>query len=236
MACWIRNGRSEVVVVAVGESLLLSLDDFLLHLLELVLGDVNLTGSEQRSLRKCKLGIASQSTEEPHEWLLELVVALGRDIVVLEVLLAVESNLLGLHFTVTHIDFVTDEDDGDGLANTGQILVPLGHVGVGDAGANVEHDDTALATDVVTITESSEFLLTGSIPHVEDDLTVVSEEGHGVHLDSESGDVALLELTSEMALHEGSLADTTITNKNELELGDLLCRLLLNHLFEKKRE
>jgi hypothetical protein len=45
--------------------------------------------------------------------------------------------------------------------------VPVGDVLVGNTGGNIEHDDTALAVDVVTITETSEFLLSCSIPDIE---------------------------------------------------------------------
>ena len=51
--------------------------------------------------------------------------------------------------------------------------MPVGDVLVSDTGCHIEHDDTALAVDVVTITETTELLLTGGIPHVELDLTVV---------------------------------------------------------------
>lgn len=53
------------------------------------------------------------------------------------------------------------------------LTVPVGNVLVGDTGGNIEHDDTALAVDVVTITETTELLLSSSVPHVELDLTVV---------------------------------------------------------------
>jgi hypothetical protein len=45
--------------------------------------------------------------------------------------------------------------------------VPVGNVLVGDTGGDIEHDDTGLAVDVVTITETTEFLLTGGIPDIE---------------------------------------------------------------------
>lgn len=51
--------------------------------------------------------------------------------------------------------------------------MPVGDVLVGDAGGNIEHDDTALAVDVVTVTEATELLLTGGIPDIELDLTEV---------------------------------------------------------------
>ena len=214
---------------------MLSFYDFLLHLSELILRDSDLDRGEKRLLDEGKVDIVDHSAEEPDERLLELIVALGRDIVVLEVLLAMEGDLLGLNFAITNIDFVTDEDDRDGLADTGEILVPLGDVGVGDTRADIEHDDTAVATDVISVSESSKFLLTGGIPNIEDDVSVGGVERHGVHLNTKGGDVALLELTSQVTLDECSLADTTITDEDEFELRDLLLLLCLNHSIVKKR-
>ena len=51
--------------------------------------------------------------------------------------------------------------------------MPVGDVLVGDAGSDVEHDDTALAVDVVPITKTAELLLAGGVPDVELDLTEV---------------------------------------------------------------
>ena len=138
-----------------------------------------------------------------------------------------ESDLLGLDLAILDVDLVSDEHDRDALADSGKVLVPLGHVGVGNAGAHIEHDDTAVAANVVSVSESTELLLTRGVPNVELDLTVVGEEGHGVDLDTEGGDVLLLELASQMTLHEGGLADATVTDEDELEFGDLLS---INHL------
>lgn len=198
----------------------------MLHLRELILGDGDLRGGKDGCLNKGEGGVLDETAEKPDEGLLELIVALGGDVVVLKVLLAVEGDLLGLDLALTHVDLVTDEDDVDVLADASQILVPLGHVRVGDARADIEHDDTALATNVIAITEATELLLTCGVPNVELDLTVVREESHWVHFDSESGDVALLELASQMALDKGGLSDATVTDKDEFELGDLL---LFNH-------
>ena len=57
------------------------------------------------------------------------------------------------------------------------LTVPVGDVLVGDAGSNVKHDDTALAVDVVAITETTELLLTCGVPHVELNLTQVLSIG-----------------------------------------------------------
>lgn len=68
-----------------------------------------------------QLRVADQFPSEPEEGLLEVVVGLGRDIVVLKVLLAVESDGLGLDLALLHIDLVTAKHDGDVLADTDEV-------------------------------------------------------------------------------------------------------------------
>ncbi len=87
---------------------------------------------------------------------------------------------------------------------------------------------------LVAISETSELFLAGSIPNVELDGTVVGVENHGVNFDSESSDVLLLELSSQVALHEGGLTDATVTNENEFVLSEDL--LLSFHLWSKVRD
>ena len=89
--------------------------------------------------------------------------------------------------TYLHVDLVTAEDDRDVLANALEVTVPVGDVLVGDAGGDIEHDDTALALDVVTIAETTELLLAGGIPDVEADGAEVGGEGKRVDLDTECG-------------------------------------------------
>lgn len=106
--------------------------------------------------------------------------------------------------------------------------MPVGDVLVGDTGGHIEHNDTALAVDVVTITKTTKLLLTSSVPDVELDLTVVlvaalaygrripirgggvfgthGGETKGVNLDTEGGHVLLLKFTSQVSLDEGSLS------------------------------
>ena len=138
-----------------------------------------------------------------------------------------EGDHLSLDFTVDGIDLVTDEDDRDVVADANDIAVPVGYVLVGVTASDVEHDDGAVALDVVTVTEATELLLTSGIPAVEGDLATVGLEGEGVDVDTDGGDVALLELASQVALNEGGLACTAITDENQLEDGDAACKGLL---------
>ena len=57
-------------------------------------------------------------SQETDEGFLELVVTICRDAIVLEVLLPVENDLLGLHFSVLHVDLVANHDNGDILADS----------------------------------------------------------------------------------------------------------------------
>jgi hypothetical protein len=43
-----------------------------------------------------------------------------------------------------------------------------------------------------------------------------------MYLNTEGGDVFLLKLTSEMTFDKSGFSNTTISNENELELGNLL--------------
>lgn len=71
--------------------------------------------------------------------------------------------------------------------------MPVGDVFVGDTGGNIEHDDGALALDVVSVAKTAEFFLAGSVPHVEFDWAAVGVEYERVYFDTEGGDVFLLE-------------------------------------------
>jgi len=51
--------------------------------------------------------------------------------------------------------------------------VPVGNVLVGNAGGDVEHDDAALAVDVVSVTKTSKLLLSCGIPDIELDVAQV---------------------------------------------------------------
>ena len=158
-------------------------------------------------------------------------IALGGDVVVLQILFSVESDLLGFDLSVFNVDLVSDQNDGDGLANSGKIFIPFGHIRVSDARAHIKHDNAAVAADIVAIAQTSELLLASGIPNVEYNLTVVSEERHRVHFDSDSGDVLLFVFTGQVALNKGSLADSTVTDENELEFRNLL----LDHLHKISR-
>lgn len=65
--------------------------------------------------------------------------------------------------------------------------MPVGNIFVGDAGSDVEHDNAALALDVVTIPETTKLLLSSSIPDVETDRAEVGGELQRVDLDTKGG-------------------------------------------------
>ena len=116
--------------------------------------------------------------------------------------LSVESDVSGLHLSLLSIsqgsrrvapplahldvDLVTAEDNGDVLANPLEVTVPVRDVLVGDSRGDVEHDDTALTLDVVSVTQTTELLLARRVPHVEADGTEVGVESQRVNLDTKS--------------------------------------------------
>lgn len=79
-------------------------------------------------LGQVEVGVADEALEEPDEWLLVLVVGLGRHVVVLEVSTSVEDNLRSLHLSFLDVGLVADEDDWNVRRDSGEVLVPLGDI------------------------------------------------------------------------------------------------------------
>jgi len=63
---------------------------------------------EHWGLNESKVGVTNKLAEQPDEGLFELIVRFGRDIVVLEVLLSVVSDLLGHNISVLNVNLVSD--------------------------------------------------------------------------------------------------------------------------------
>jgi hypothetical protein len=131
-------GPSEVVVL-LGEREVLGFVHLLLVLVQNGLVDLHFWRSKGRSSDELQGLVADELSGEPpahvrrshsrwrinkdglQERLLEVVVGLGRDVVVLQVLLSVEGDGLGLDLALLHINLVAAEDDGDVLADSDEI-------------------------------------------------------------------------------------------------------------------
>lgn len=215
----------EVFIFFVGKRGLLSSDPLVGQFLDLSLGHFGFLGLEGEGLDQVEVGVTGEGAEDPEEGLFVLVVRLGGDVEVLEVALSVEGDLAGLDLPVLLVDLVSDQDDGDVVADPGEILVPLGDVLVGDSGGDVEHHDGRMGPDVVSFTETSQLFLAGSVPEGQTNGPVVGVEGDGADLDSLGGDVFLFKLTGDVPLDEGGLAHTSVSEKDDLELSNNFRRL-----------
>lgn len=216
--------RLEITVVLIRQRSSSSALEFGVVLSHEGLVDLDLGGSKSGSSSELESVVADELSRQPEERLFEVVVGLGRDFKVLQVLLAVEGNRTGLDLALLDINLVTAKNNGDVLADALQITVPVGHVLVGNTRSHVEHDDTALTLDVVSITQTTKLLLSRSVPDVEADGAEVGVELKRVYLNTECGNVLLLELSGQVTLDEGGLAGTTVTDEDELELGNFQVR------------
>jgi hypothetical protein len=68
-----------------------------------------------------KSAVSDELASKPEEGLFKVVVGLGGDIVVLQVLFPVEGDGLGLDLALLHVDLVAAKNNGDILANAGKI-------------------------------------------------------------------------------------------------------------------
>ena len=76
--------------------------------------------------------------------------------------------------------------------------------------------------DVVSVSETTEFLLASCIPDIKSKWPSVCVKDERMHLYSQRGDVFLFKLTSQMALDEGCLPDTTVPDKHQFKGGHFL--------------
>lgn len=138
-----------------------------------------------------------------------------------------EGDLLRLDLAILDFHLIPAQDDGDVLANAGEIPMPVGNVLVGDAGGDIEHDDRALALDVVSIAQATKLLLSGGVPHIESYRSAIGMEHQGMDLHAQRGHVLLFEFPGQMTLHKGGFADTAVTHQNEFEFGSVRLFILL---------
>ena len=108
------------------------------------------------------------------------------------------------------------------------VTVPVGHVFVGDARGDIEHDDRALSLDVVPVPQAAELLLPGRVPHVEHQLAAVGVELERVHLDAERRNVLLLELAGLKAASQGVAGRrvSMTVGRGSCATWQVLCQLL----------
>merc|ERR1719330_962337 len=88
--------------------------------------------------------------------------------------------------------------------------MPIGNVFVRDSRGYVEHDHGALRLLVIAIAQTTELLLTRRVPNVEDEVPVSCFESQVMHGHTKRGDVLLLKLACQMALHQSGLADAAV--------------------------
>jgi len=65
--------------------------------------------------------------------------------------------------------------------------MPVGNILIGNTRCDIKHNDTALALDIVTISEATKFLLASGIPYVEADCAKVGSEVKRMDLYTKSG-------------------------------------------------
>ena len=75
-----------------------------------------------------KFVIAAEFTSDPEEGLFEVVVAFRGNVVVLEILLPVESNLLRLHLSVLNLNLVASQNNRNVFAHAREVAMPVRHV------------------------------------------------------------------------------------------------------------
>lgn len=117
----IRKTCLQIGVFLVWQGHCRSLGHFLLVLVEELLVDLNLRWCKGWRSDELELRVADQFSSEPEERFFEVVVGFGRNVIVLEVFLAVECDGLGLDLALLDIDLVSAKNDRNVFADTDEI-------------------------------------------------------------------------------------------------------------------
>lgn len=138
-----------------------------------------------------------------------------------------EGDLACLNFSVFDISLVSDQTNGGIWTNFSEVLVPFGHVSVRVSVGEIKHDDSAVGVNIIAVSQFTEFFLSSCVPDVENQRSM-----GGVELDvgyncSLGGDVGFLEMSSGVSLREGGFADSSVSDQNKFECGQV--GLSVNH-------
>lgn len=188
-----------------------------MKLLNSLLVHDNFCWIESDILNKIEIWVTNKLSKKIQEWFLELIVRLGRHIVVLEVSLSVNGDLIGLDLSVLDISLVSNKTDWDIWSNLDKVIEPLQDVLVGLSACKIEHNDAALRANIVAFSELSELLLTGSIPDLNSYLSMSGVEYDLSNTGSFGWYVGLDEVSAMVSLDKGGLADSTVSDQNKLE-------------------
>mmetsp|Transcript_26955 Transcript_26955/g.63311 ORF Transcript_26955/g.63311 Transcript_26955/m.63311 type:complete len:233 (-) Transcript_26955:98-796(-) len=214
----------EIVVVVFWKRLSGGLLEFLFVLVLEVLVELELWRLQGRGFNEVQGIVSGELACQPQERLFEIVVGFRRNIIVLQVLLTVECDLLSLDLAIFDFNFISAQHNWNILANSSQITVPVGNILVCNTRGYIEHDNSTLALNVVSVTKSSELLLSGSVPNVEFDGTTVGVEAQGMHLYPQSCNIFLFEFSRQVTFDERGLSYTTITDEDKFEFWCTLKR------------
>ena len=102
----------------------------------------------------------------------------------LQIFLSVVSDLLWFDLPILDIDLVPTHHCGYTLTHMLQVSVPHWHIVVRRSGRYIKHNDGTVCLDVVAVPQSSELLLTSSVPYIELDGPPAGVEHYGVNLNT----------------------------------------------------
>lgn len=188
-----------------------------MKLLNSLLVHDNLCWIESDILNKIEIWVTNKLSKKIQERFLELIVRLGRYIIILQVSLSVNGDLIGLDLSVLDISLVSNKTNWDIWSNLDKVIEPLQDVLVGLSACKIEHDDAALRANIVAFSELSELLLTGSVPDLNSYLSMSGVEYDLSNTGSLGWYVGLDEVSAVVSLDKGGLADSTVSDQNKLE-------------------
>jgi len=146
----------------------------------------------------------------------------------------------GNNTSVLHIDLVANDNEWETIRVTRssldqELITPAVQVVECLCNINIKHEHTAICTTVESNTKRLETLLTGSIPNLKGDKTIINHDFLGEEISTDCCTVLVGELLVHVLVHERSLTHTAITKDDNLQ-QNLLARCHCSSSKYKQRE
>ena len=123
-------------------------------------------------------------------------------------------NLVSFDLSVLDISLVANKTNWNIWSNFDKVIEPFQNILIGFSACKIEHDYSAMRTNIITFSELTELFLSSCIPDLDSDLSMSSIEDYLSNASSFGWNVDLNQMTSVISLDKGCLSDSTVSDQN----------------------
>lgn len=122
--------------------------------------------------------ISNQFAKYVQKGLCALIVRRRWDIIILQILFTMKHYVFRLHLPINHISFISHQHNGNTIAHSHQIFIPIWNLSIGCPRREVEHYDGCVGTQIEPISQPPTACVAYCIPNAKIDWALIGLEGY----------------------------------------------------------